>query len=408
MTTSQRLEVRASEIRERLNELSGVDALTEEQRAELGDLTTEYRDVEAKRRAAIIAEGPTEPQAADAPDAEARERAELRERVSMVDYIDAASQGKAVDGAASEYNASLEIRADHFPLSLLAPEERATTDVDGSVSQGSWIDRLFADSAASALGVTMASVSPGQVTYPVVTAGASAAQRGRTEAAADAAWTVGTTSIEPTRNSVRAVFSRTDALRLPGLEEALRRDLRMALTEGIDKAIFSGDAGANENVADITGFTGASITELTLTQAAKIVAATVLARFVNLVDGVYAGSLSDLNVVLFTGAYRLWASTIANSDADNQTILRFLADNGLSATHRGGIETATDNGDFGAVVGLGRGIQNAAVAAVWESASLIRDPYSGSAKGEVALTLHTHWGFKLPRAANFRRIKFVT
>ena len=35
----------------------------------------------------------------------------------------------------------------------------------------------------------------------------------------------------------------------------------------------------------------------------------------------------------------------------------------------------TDDGDFGAFVGRGRGIEGAAVAAVWEAGELIRDPY---------------------------------
>lgn len=80
---------------------------------------------------------------------------------------------------------------------------------------------------------------------------------------------------------------------------------------------------------------------------------------------------------------------------------------GLSWGLRGGIETATGNGKHGAIVGRARGIQNAAVAAVWEDAALVRDPYSVPNKADVALTMHTLWGFKIPRTANFRRLKFV-
>ena len=47
------------------------------------------------------------------------------------------------------------------------------------------------------------------------------------------------------------------------------------------------------------------------------------------------------------------------------------------------------------------------VAAVWEAAQLIRDPYTGAKSGEVALTLSHLWGFKLPRPSNFARVKFV-
>ena len=80
---------------------------------------------------------------------------------------------------------------------------------------------------------------------------------------------------------------------------------------------------------------------------------------------------------------------------------------GLGWMVRGEIETATTAGKFGAFVGRGRGIEGAAVAPVWESARLIRDMYTGAAKGEVAITLQSLWGFDLPRPANFQRVKFV-
>ncbi len=413
MTARQKIELRLSQVRTRLNEIAGLegDDFTDQVKAEAATLQTEYADLELRHQAAIVADGVTETETATDPDAEARERLELRGRVSIVDYIDAASNGRDVSGAASEYNAALEIRGDRFPLELLAPddlEERATTDTDGRVTQQSWIDRLFATTMARRVGVTFASVAPGQVSYPVTTAGGAPAQRARTQAAAEAAWTVGATVIEPTRSSIRAVFNRVDALRLPGLEDALRRDLRMAMAEGIDRAIFVGDATTTKNEADITGLTGASIGETTITQANKAKYDKTLEAFTAMVDGIHAGGLGDLNIVSFLGAWKLWEQTIANSAAENQTMAQFLRAAGLSWGLRGGVEAATSNGKFAAVVGLARGIRNAAVAPVWADAALIRDPYSGATKADVALTMHTFWGFKIPRPANFKRLKFVT
>ena len=242
----------------------------------------------------------------------------------------------------------------------------------------------------------------------MTTAGASAAQRGRTEAAADAAWTVGVTELKPSRNAVRLVFSIEDAARIPGLESALTRDLRAALVEGVDRAIFLGDDGANENGADITGLrTAAGLTEQTIKQADKVKGPETLTAFTGLVDGKHAMGLGDLRAVASVGAWRLWESTIINSAADNMTLAAFLRTAGLSWSARGEIETATTSGKFGAFVGLGRGIEGAGVAAVWEAGELIRDPYSGAAKGEVALTLSYLWNFGLPRASNFARLKFV-
>ena len=418
MTPKQKIELRLSEVRSRLNEIAGLegDAFSDEIRAEAETLKTEYRDLETRHQSAIIAEGEAETRAASDfdDDAEDRERAELRSKARVGGYISAAIEQRAADGVEAEYNAAVGIPSSHFPLELIAPpvEARAKTDADASASQRTWVDRLFADTAAARLGVSMESVAPGVAAYPVTTAGASAKQRGRTEGADDATWTVATTELKPSRNAVRAVFSEEDAARLPGLEAALRRDLSMALTEGVDRAIFLGDAGANEDGADITGFqtftaAATGLTESTLTQGNKVKAPETLAVFADMLDGKHAAGLGDLRVVASVGCNTLWLTQIAAAAADTKTIASFLRENGLSWSIRGEIETATTAGKFGAFIGRGRGIRGAAVAAVWNSAMLIRDPYTNAAKGEIALTLSHLWAFGIPRPSNFRRLKFV-
>ena len=121
-----------------------------------------------------------------------------------------------------------------------------------------WLDRLFAGTASAACGITMESVAPGVASFPVTTAGPSAAARGKSEVAGDAVWTIGVTELRPKRNAVRLLFNTEDAARIPTLESALTRDLGMALTEGIDRSIFLGDSGATPNTSDITGLATAA------------------------------------------------------------------------------------------------------------------------------------------------------
>ena len=420
MTKSQELALRRSEIRQRLNEVAKLEgeALTDEIRAEADKLTTEFRDVETRWRAATVAEGAeaeehrAEFDAGGNGDGETAELRALRGRVRLGAYFGAAAEERAVDGVEAEYSAARGIRGGFFPLDLLAPEAkrpelRAETAADAQSNQGTWLDRLFATTAAMHMGITFESVMPGIASFPVTTAGAGAAQRGREELTADAAWTVGVTELKPTRNAVRAVFTVEDAMRLPTLEEALRRDLSMALTEGVDRAIFEGDSGADEN--DVTGIqTAANVVEQEVTQAHKIKGGNVLAAFANLIDGKHAAMASDLRTVLTVGAYRLWMHTLANSgNAVDTTILEFLRRAGIEVIARGGIESNTAAGDFGAFIGRGRGIEGAGVAAIWNAGQLVRDPYTSAAKGEVSVTLNHLWAFGLPRATNFARVKFV-
>ena len=410
MRNKAKLAIEQSKIREQISALLGKDELTDDDRTKLGELTTRMEQLEVEMRAAIVAEpGETIETRDEQGDGETRELRQLRGRVRMGNYIAAAMEMRSADGAELEWNQHLGIAGNRFPLELLAPamERRATTDTESNVSQRTWLDRLFAGTAASRLGVSMISVEPGVSSHPLTTAGASFAQKERGAAVGDAAWTVGVTEAKPKRGAVRATFSIEDTARLPGLEDALNRDLRMALTDGIDKAIFVGADGGSANTADIAGLTTASITETTLTQANKVKWPETVQAFAAMLDGVHAATLEDLNIVASVGAARLWVGTQANANR-NESVAQIMRGNGLSWGSREGIDTDTANGDFGAFIGRGRGIEGAGCACLWAAGELIRDPYSGAAKGEVALTLSYMWDFVIPRTASFQRLKFVT
>ena len=412
MSPKSKLELRASEIRSALSTLAGAEELSEEQRAEIGTLRTEYTDVETRIQALTVAgDEPTRTPVGETVDGEGKERDELRAKVRIGTYAkNAMEQRSAADGAEGEFNASLGMADNAFPLELLSPrhEVRATTDTDTTTQPRRWLDRLFSDTAAMAVGVTFESVEPGVASFPVTSAGGTPVQRGRTEAATASAWTIAVSELKPTRKAIHVVYSEEDRMRIPGLSDALERDMRMALTERCDRTIFVGDAGANEASADITGLNTASITEATITQADKVKGPETLAEFAGMIDGVHAAGFGDLRVITSVGAWRLWESTVINSAADNQTLASFLRMAGMSWMSRGEIDTNTANNDFGAFVGRGRGIEGAAVAAIWNAGMMTVDPYSGATSGEIQLTLSYYWNFGLPRTANFQRVKFVT
>ena len=382
MTPRQTIELKQSERRERINALLAQAERSDDEGAELKRITGEYQTGEVELRAAITVE-PDETTTTTKPDEtdEDRQLVELRSRVEFSDYIAAALAGHGVlGGAALEFNQAMKVPADRFPLELLAPdavETRAKVDGDAAATQSTWLDRLFADTAAAQLGIAMPSVPAGTRAYPVLGSTAAPAQRGRTEAAVDATITATVTEVKPTRNSVRALYSVEDDARLPGLADAIMRDLRAALVEKIDRTVFLGDSGANENSADIAGLTtAANVSETTLTQAQKVAPADVLGVLAAFIDGKHAGSMADVRVVASVGANTLWLSTIAAVGTSLQTLAAFLSENGVNWTTRGEIETATTAGTFAAFVGLGRGIEGAGVAPVWNSGQLIRDPYS--------------------------------
>ena len=425
MRTSQTLSLEASEKRsdlaavtERLN--AAASAGTDPSLEDIGKadtITREVRSIEVRYRASVLEEEEADRVAGlGGGDPELRELRALETRARLSDYMSAAADRRAVEGAARELNEHMNIPLHKFPLRLLAPspeelERRTETNTDTAVVARNWLDRLFAESAAQRVGITFDAVPAGQQAYPVTTAGAAPVQRGRSQDITDAGWTIGVTTMEPSRHGARAVFNVEDAARVPTLEEALTRDLRMALVESMDKAMFVGDASSDEDaIADIIGLqTVANVVETTATQAQKVTMAGALGLFGDLIDGKHASSPADLGIVLSVGAHRLWFKTPANTGgATSQNMLAVMRDNGLDFMSREGIDTGTANGDFGGFVGRARGRAGAAVAAVWESGEMIRDNVTMAKSGQVALTLNALWNFAVPRPTNFGRIKFVT
>ena len=411
MTPVQTLELKLGEIRRKL-----ADALVvaDPDMEVVEGLTAEIRAADALLVAQrlIEPEPETTTSTTGSQTAEERELVELRSKVEFGKYVGAALAGMPViAGPESEYNAHLGLPANFFPLELIAGplEQRAIRDFDAEGNQATWLDRVIAESAAARLGVTFPNAGTGVAAFPVMTVGESGVQRGRTQAVGEGTFTVAVTELKPSRNAIHAIYSLEDELRLPGYSEAIARDMAASMMETIDKAIFVGDAGANETGADITGFTTAGIAESTITQNNKVKGDELLKLFLGYVDGQYASAMGDVRMVASVGSNTLWGGTVHASAVDNQTVAAFLRANGVAWTVRGGIEANTANGDFGAFVGLGRGIDGAAVAPIWNRGQLIRDGYGDFAtKGEVALTLNYFWNFGIPRVANFKRLKYVS
>ena len=94
MMPSQRLRLEASQKRQRLNELLNLAELDAEQRSEMDTLTTRMQEIEVETRAAIVVESAeVETRKLNEPDAEMRERVQLRTQAQLSNYLIAAARG---------------------------------------------------------------------------------------------------------------------------------------------------------------------------------------------------------------------------------------------------------------------------------------------------------------------------
>ena len=186
MTNAQRLAVKLSEIRSRLNELSGLDTLTDEHRSELDAKQSEFKDAESQYRAALLSETEDEKRAAlEEPDSEMRERVELRGRSSVANYLTSAMSGRLPGGAEAELNAAAGIAAGQIPMELWevrnGVEKRVVTNPPGVVGLNLDVIRpaVFANAVMPMLGVEMPQVGSGTYATATISTSLTAAAYGQ-------------------------------------------------------------------------------------------------------------------------------------------------------------------------------------------------------------------------------------
>ena len=135
MLPSQELQLRRSEISERLAELTEFrakpDGLSDERAAEQVKLTAEFRETESAYRKAVAEEAEEETEqlrGSHEGESEGREIRALQVRASLQRYLASARSRTALDSAERELNQALAIEdqgSGTFPLRLLAPPPTA-------------------------------------------------------------------------------------------------------------------------------------------------------------------------------------------------------------------------------------------------------------------------------------------
>ena len=398
MTKSQKLTVRASEIRQRLNEIAGLegDALTDEVRAEEATLTTEYRDTEVRLRAATIAEGDPAETRETRETREQRERTELRSRSRLHRFVHAAIQDRAPDGAEAELAAAAGCPG-LVPLGMFGPtaeeraaEHRAVTpapaDSDVTTTHAPIVPALFDRSVAGHLGIEMPTVPTGIRSFPVLATSLSGGPKAESAAADEGAGGFTVADADPRRITGSFRIRKEDIAKMDGLEDALNMNLSAVISDELDKQIVNG----NNTAPNLNGL----LKQLTDPSAPAAGAETFdryLAAFASHIDGLFAVDEMGVRGLLGPHTYRHMAAALRSGNAADQTFSQFWR------SHGGGLRsskriaapptTGTDSGIQQAIIRRSNPAgDRVAAAPVWTGVELVRDPYTGAAKGEIVVT----------------------
>lgn len=409
MTEAQKrlreLRERQSKERQRMAELSRMEDLTDETRAELDKIETGTPDLERQIRAAMTAleteEREQETKETDAPDAEMRERIELRSKAMLSNYLLAAARGRMVSGPEAELSAAAGVEG--IPLELWdtpKPETRKTEERDVTPAPGTVgvnLDPIrpavFANSIAPRLGIEMPRVMSGTYATGTITTSQSAAAKAKSAAAVGAVGAITVSTATPKRVSARLELTLEDIASVgqANFESILRENLALALSDELDDQAINGDG----NAPNLTG-----IFQRLTDPSAPAANAETWTRFLAIqsggIDGLWASELEHIGLVVNPETFRLSAATFQGNDSE-ESAASYLKRVGGGFWCNKRMPDKTNHIAQGILYRKGRsmmggaGAMRTAVCPHWNMID-IDDIYSGSAKGERYFTMHVLLG----------------
>ena len=416
MTNKQKLELRLSEIRTRLNEISGLEgeAFTDEIRTESDTLAVEFRDTESRWRSATIADsennGDGEVRRVEDDGSESAEIRQLSDKVELRRYLDAAASRGSLDGAESELNAALQIRTAgvSVPWQAIVPrrlERVVEARVDGTVIlpadgvqtiERDFVGQVFAGGAADFLGVRFDSVPVGEASHFVLTVGATAKHKLPGENVSATGPSIEGKVLEPHRLTAAYNLRVEDLARSQNLEEALRQDLSGALREAMDAAVINGAVDGPKGLLNTLTAPGAPTEEIEYAEVIKLAATGV--------DGRFARNLLQVRMLLGSATYQKIAGSFNSDGTMTGSDYLIQRSGGLAASAL--IPDASSDIQKGVLARMEA--PGNAVAAVWEQgvSLVVRDEFTRASKGEVRLTAIGLWDFAILRSKGFESLKF--
>ena len=388
MKASQKIALEMSTKREALNALLGEDELSDEQRAEMSTLTERLQQLETEARAAIMAEDVPTITTTTVADGEGRELRSLIDRANVGNIFECALEHRATDGVESELQTHFKLAANSIPLAML--ETRAVTPAPGQVAQNqsTIIPGVFPMSCAAFLSVDTPTVPTGESVYPVLTTNADVGTPAENAVQAETTGAFSASVLSPSRLQASFFYSREDRARFSGMSEALRMNLSDALADGLDKQILTGAEGL------LTGTKLPNHNSSAQATYAHYRSELAYGR----VDGTFAGSVSDLKIVMGAASYGHAASQFRSANAGDRAALEDL----MSVT--GGVKVSAHVPGVAskkqlAVIRLGS--RRDCVAPIWEGITLIPDEITKAGAGQIVITAVMLHAVKVLRVNGF-------
>ena len=381
MTPIQKIQIRMSETREKLNGMLEVRDGDADKLAERQKLVDKVQALEGELRAAIEADDDTTP--------ETREWADVSDRFDLGEMFENVIEHRASDGPIAEVQKERGLAANALPVEMLM-EKRAVTPgpTDTGQTQNAIEGYVFPNSVAVFLGVPSPVVPVGDTTFPVLTSDPAAGTPAEDGAQAETTGAFSADVLTPARIQAQFFWSRESAARMAGMADALRDALQGGIADKLDSEIMRGTNGlltgtnlANHNASSETSF------------------ADYISDFgYSRVDGRFAASGADLRLVMGSATYAHAGGQYRHANADDVALDRLTEITGgvRVSSHVPSVASSKQN----AVIR--KGLRGDMVAPVWGSGVvLIPDEITKAANGQIVLTAVLLHAVKIIRAGGF-------
>lgn len=397
MLTSVKIQKRQSEIRQQLAALAGKDNPDETETRSMSELDKEFQTNEQRFRAALISESEEREAAKD--DLETRSDREYADLVSKFELRQVANfldNGGAITGQTAEVVDEMRSKGNYrgVPIPMAALEMRSgETIASGTpdpIVTKPIIDRLFPQSVAAKMGVSLINIDSGAVEWPVVTSSVAAGWADGELADIAAAQAFATTDrpLKPEQNyGVQMVLSRKTLKQSAGIEDAVRRDMNSAIGAGLDKAIFLGTGANGQPLGMFPGQATYGFSTTAVSAAASWAA--FRAAVVAFMTANAANGPGDVKLLIRPEVYDTMDDTFADEGSGITEWDRLVKNVGLAnivMSSNAVAAPASSPLSSKALLTTSAGGVAPIFAAMWGGVDLVRDPYAGAAAGSLKLT----------------------
>ena len=370
--------------------LGGLLDTPEEQRAEdfQDKLETAKRAVQSAQ-SEVLAAGLAEPEVPEHRQ-NTSEGAELRsmlDRANMGEAFAAILERRSMDGVLRELQEHFDLAPNQVPLAML--ETRAVTPAPADVGQNQQpiIPYVFPRSVAAFLGVAMPTVGVGEQLFPVLTSELAVRTPAESAAAAETTGSFSADVLRASRLQASFRYTREDRASFAGMDESLRENLSMGLSDGLDKQIVAGTNGlltgtnlANHNVNAVTTFDD-YIEDFAYGR----------------VDGRYAATAGEVRAVVGSATYAHAGKVYRNANVDRTALDRLMEITGgvRVSAHVPAVASNKQN----SIIRLGQ--NRDMVAPLWQGVTIIPDEVTKADEGEIKITAVLLHAVKILRTDGF-------